>query len=382
MWSARFGPEYFTLVILSSVVSAIFLSGSISSMFLDVRTLTYLLVRLLLFVLSINIVWNSNEMVLWQSTILITMIYFINTLSWISLENIEDNISKIFTFSLYAMCFVNILEFTVAPGLLSTAPGRSAGFWQNPNVSADAILLSWIMVKAASADNTGRNFYKNLIIDSVSAIGILTTASRSGIINFIISYILLNTYQIIYHKNMRKDILIRLFLVIFFIVFVYFLSTGLMEESSYSRFQSLLTGDFSDQSTFGRENALLDHLARFAAHPWTGAGAFQSIDITQGLGPHNSYVGIAADFGIFGFVLYIIPMIIALRNIEFKKNMDFISKMSSGLFMWLFMTSFFSHDIPYSINGWIALSTLLGLAHHRTLAKSGRSIQNAARHPA
>src|SRR5262245_28893699 len=100
--------------------------------------------------------------------------------SVLALRSDLDRITEWAAFSIVAIgVTLNLYELFVANNLWSTAPGRSAGFYVDANVSAAALLGYGLVFLTARAGNLR---LVDLILMTLIAIGVFATFSRTGIL--------------------------------------------------------------------------------------------------------------------------------------------------------------------------------------------------------
>src|SRR5262245_35027087 len=100
--------------------------------------------------------------------------------SVLALRSDLDRITEWAAFSVVAIgVTLNLYELFVANNLWSNAPGRSAGFYVDANVSASALLGYGLVFLTARAGNLR---LVDLILMTLIAIGAFTTFSRTGIL--------------------------------------------------------------------------------------------------------------------------------------------------------------------------------------------------------
>ena len=100
--------------------------------------------------------------------------------SVLALRSDLDRITEWAAFSIVATgVALNLYELFVANNVWSNAPGRSAGFYVNPNVSASALLGYGLVFLTARAGNLR---LVDLILTALIVIGVFATFSRAGIL--------------------------------------------------------------------------------------------------------------------------------------------------------------------------------------------------------
>jgi hypothetical protein len=260
-----------------------------------------------------------------------------------------------------AICSIlNIYEFLFAQNTWSTATGRSAGFFRNPNVSAFAILGSFLV-----AYEMHPRIYRTLIYMTfpISVIGIIVTFSRGAIVTAIALAIVVATRN---KAALRTAIPVLLLITLTTIIVTpliiqYYESTDLLSDDAILRIESIVNFDFSDDSSDGRSNLVGLYTDLFLDNFISGYMPFYSISLQDGLGPHNNYLGLGVDFGAVIVLIFIYS--IAQGFFGDKLNTDGISGRNPSFLLSLFflISCVFSHNLVYSAIGAAILGTIAGL---------------------
>jgi hypothetical protein len=190
---------------------------------------------------------------------------------------------------------------------------------------------------------------------------LMLTFSRGAILIYIFMgfcYYFLNS-KISIKRFFIKSIVIVLIIIVFYYVLDFFLTTSLSEDASM-RVLSIRNNDFEDQSVVTRSDAIIEYTRLFIDSPFFGARSFGSIDGVIGVGPHNSFLALAADFGVF---IALLPILISCLVIERLVGSE-LDRHTSAIVLtpifWIVFSSLFSHNIFYSPYGAIALGIAIG----------------------
>jgi O-antigen ligase len=204
---------------------------------------------------------------------------------------------------------INLLELAVG-NIFSETPGRSAGFYQNPNVSASLLTVCIIL----TLDFT-RHTTRGVLWLSFGLLGILSTFSRSGIV---FGALLLLSYFILPRGRGSLPAGNRLIVFLgglFLAVLAAGMTLPFLEISDIGQYQirSLFGSDLlNDGSVAGRLWGLRNGWREFTEHPWTGVGIGAMNYYT--VFTHNAYLAIAVEFGIFALLLYLVILLVPLAK--------------------------------------------------------------------
>ncbi len=206
----------------------------------------------------------------------------------------------------------NILEF-IDRSLVdfSSLPGRSAGPLINPNVSAAAILTSFILSYL---------YPSRLLILSrvVMFAGIYTTFSRFALIAFwpSLAYLELRTRKLTFRQIVVTASVLSavIALTTYSALLVQDFSSAPVQRA-YHRVVDLREGRFDDTSSRQRIRVIFVNLKRFTEHPIIGGGIGSASVIDS---PHNEFLLLMAELGILPtvfYVLFLITVYVRLRGI-------------------------------------------------------------------
>jgi hypothetical protein len=268
---------------------------------------------------------------------------------------------------------MNLFEYFFAMNQFSTAPGRAAGLFENPNLSATTIVLLWGIWIAAR----GRYGVVEACFSIIVASAVLLTFSRSSVLAFLIINMI---GGLMLQTNWRTRGVFLIWQLITAIIAAsalsWLMSTQVSEEALL-RLASLLKGRFDDESALARKDMAAAHWDRFLTHPFFGDSPFSSLNMADfGLGPHNAFIAMAADFGSFGLGLYLnqilFGVIVAYR---FRENRQIMTLMVL-LVLWFVLASMFITDVCYRPESWAAIAIILGIgclksSPHPSQIKSG-----------
>lgn len=221
---------------------------------------------------------------------------------------------------------------------LYIAPGRSAGFYVNPNTSAEALLgygLVFLLARSAKFS------VADLILMSLVVVGIFATFSRAGILAGVV---LLTAAALMrgQRKHMPRIVLggVAISLLAFAFASYVFRNLDLSEEATGHILSLIETGGVGDY----REDRGLTALASLELameNPLAGGGVGAVYDMPEG--PHNMFLAMMVEYGIVGLIVY---LVIIIRLILIARRADRNLSGTVLLFVaWLVVFSFSSHNL-------------------------------------
>lgn len=191
---------------------------------------------------------------------------------------------------------------------------RAVGFIGNPNLAA-AILLMLIPL-SLSISGTGANKWRSGVI-LLGMLALLITISRSAILSGIIAFcivVIIRCFRLFYIGRIRLKIIAFILLIIVIMLLIVCVLPFLNLNTKY------LLGVLSigtDVGGIGERFAIwkswFDTWKEVGLfHQLFGAGFRSGTEISiygTFSTPHNSYVEMLIDFGVFGLILFILPLI-------------------------------------------------------------------------
>lgn len=209
---------------------------------------------------------------------------------------------------------INLIEFFDRSLInLSSVPARSAGLLQNANPSASAILACYLISYL-----TPQRFLLPARI--LMFLGIYTTFSRAGLIMF---GMFLFYNELLAQRLTARRMLLSLVLIMT-VSMVALFGRELVAQSNnkqvsiaYERVVRIMDGSFDDESSNQRRRVIPIHLRNFEEHPLVGSGG----GATRGPdSPHNQILLIMVEHGLIGAVVFVLFVLVALRNILIMPN--------------------------------------------------------------
>lgn len=303
----------------------------------------YLLVLLMLVVpiLLMLLSDRSFERVAYIGDICVLFVFVVVTV--LALQADLDRTLAIAAFVIVAVgAALNLYELFLQNNFWSTAPGRSAGLYVNPNISSEALLgYGLVFLTARVAKLT----IVDLILMALVIVSVFASFSRAGIL---VSLVLLTAAALmrVQRKHIPRVAVGGMAILLLAFAFASYVVRNVdLSEDATVRISSLIeawgVGDY-------RENRGLTALAWLELameNPLVGAGVGTIYEMTEG--PHNMFVAMMVDYGVFGLAVYIL-IILRLMFLACSANRNY-----SGI-LWL-------------IGGWLVL---FGFASHNLLSNT------------
>lgn len=219
------------------------------------------------------------------------------------------------------------------PGTFSQAQGRAAGYPGNPNQSAITVVMLCALIV--------RYDRFRLVDVCIAALGFLTvfaTLSRGGALLYAV-FLVYYFFQVLYrakaHRRMA-EVVPALFLTASLLVVAAFVASTLVSSSSMFSSENaqrrLATFTFQDDAVYESDDVRLSlvpaYLDRIDRHVILGYGPGYSRSLA--FGPHNTYLQIWVNIGLFGVLAYVALLfaayrIFSLRSFDAGKGFIMIS---------------------------------------------------------
>ncbi|MBX3739292.1 MAG: O-antigen ligase family protein [Candidatus Didemnitutus sp.] len=241
--------------------------------------------------------------------------------------------------ALVACSAVAIGSITVdyfVPGFFPVTSGRAAGYFINSNGASFALGVLLFAAVPLVHSNTLR-----VLFICVTIFGSFITLSRGGFLALLVGVL----------AFMRGGLRLRALLFAGVALVITFASLSSVvdqlqsgNEELNTRARLLLGRDAGAIDDSGRGRLLMEGFAMGMESPWIGYGATYSNAprTLSGQGPHNLYVGLLVDEGVPG-ALFGMVIMGALGVYCFRWCRAFFP-----LYLVLFVTAFFSHNLPES----------------------------------
>ncbi|MEM8501175.1 MAG: O-antigen ligase family protein [Pseudomonadota bacterium] len=231
---------------------------------------------------------------------------------------------------------LNILEFFGILKDITLISGRSAGFYENPNLSAFYLTLGFC-TSALFVPKRFRTAYAVAVF-----LGVFVTFSRSGILicGLMIGYLgFVGAFALSRIQSTIITASVALALVLAFTSgsLVDFLGKSAVEEYMSEDATNRISIDKQqDSSVAGRASAALAGVELFMENPLLGIGVGGAIGLDEGMNTHNVYVQSAVEMGFLGLFLIFWLMFIVFKCGTHESNMFLLA-----FFVW----GFFNHNI-------------------------------------
>jgi O-antigen ligase len=300
----------------------------------------YLVVFLLGFVVPVLLMLISDrsfERSAYLSQIGVAMVFIVASV--LALRTDHARVLAVAAFMIVAVgTTLNLYELFIESNVWSTAPGRSAGLYINPNVSAQALLGYGLVF---FLNRLGKITVADYSLIILVVVGVLATFSRAGIM----AALVLLTAAVLIRAQRKYMIRIVAGMVIISVVLFsiasYTLNNMELSSDAMNRISSLSNrggiGDYRED----RGEASLVALDLAMTNPLLGVGVLTVSEMPEG--PHNMFVAMMVDYGIIGLTVYVL-IILRLMFIARGANL----KLSAPLWffcVWLVIFGFASHNL-------------------------------------
>ncbi len=267
---------------------------------------------------------------------------------------------------------LNIIDFFTPAW--SIVPGRAAGLYGNPTISAKVLALAMVGAVPVLPARL------RLLFCAVVGVGIILTFSRAGWILWALGVTGLSVTGYIKFKYKKITAAMVASLAGFLL---YALLTGtLLTHLNSVGLDKFLTPDtlermggrghsFGDDSATSRAAIALYAWRAFQEAPWIGHGSGYTMEWGF-IEPHNMYLAMAANGGMLGLVVFLTLLIVVWRY------SDPLGKVLCTLYAFSSLTSHNNLDQPAMIYmlalalalGWLAEGDTKGYRSHRNLASA------------
>lgn len=257
---------------------------------------------------------------------LICIAYFwvgYNTLNYIS----ETQVNKLLKISLVVFIFLGLIIFVLAQNNINIMGTNSnyaiyyMGTDTDPNHAAMFLTIMFFYIGAKYQESLSK---KALVLQGLllglTAIALILTGSRGGLVGFTLGITTLMLFNLKHHR--KQIVIIGLFIVISLLAVVN-LDTFVFHDTFSSRIIYKLV-NFSDGFDV-RFNLTQVAFEMGKDHLLTGVGRgnfnlnkeyyFKALSLPiRGDIPHNTYMGLFAEVGLIGLILYSMPILILIKK--------------------------------------------------------------------
>lgn len=235
---------------------------------------------------------------------------------------------------------LNIYELFV-PMSFSLVLGRSAGLYMNPNQAGQALVLGMLLSVSVLPAWLRAPFIL------LTGIGILTTVSRSAILQWMIVVVIFMLMRSVRPRDFVLPVSVSLLLVAVLLLprWEQFLTTlereGVLNTDVMERMEWFMDpSSVSDDSSYGRRILAKEAWERTAEHPFLGGGTGFSREMV--VGTHNQYLMFMQDHGLLGAVIFPLLVLAVTWGTRGEARSLAILFGCSVMFQ-----AFFSHDVLY-----------------------------------
>lgn len=237
---------------------------------------------------------------------------------------------------------MNILEYSFGINLfagitIDTKFERSAGFFLWPNIAC----ISYGIILIHTFFESKFVGWKRLIRISLLTLAILSTASLSGTIGILVSLCYIS-----WRKGIRHFIITSFSILMIFV----FLSINTRLVERFSNFKTpsseMVLSEKSQDSFTWRIIQWRRVVKEIGNSPIIGHGIGSSSDLTlvDGYLPHNDYLRILLDTGIFGFIILLCGLIVLLKKIH-RSNLKILNKIELHSYLILMVIACFGENV-------------------------------------
>jgi hypothetical protein len=233
---------------------------------------------------------------------------------------------------------LNLYELLVANNVWSTAPGRSAGFYINPNSSSEALLGYGLIFLTA---RMGKLRVVDLILIALVVVGVFATFSRGGIVAGLV-LLTATALMRVQRESVPRLIVGAVAISLLAFAFSSYVVRNLdLSTDATIRFDSLVNGFGVGDYERDRGALASEALEVIEKYPVFGAGVQASGEMP--IGPHNMFLAMMLDYGVGGLVLY---LVVIIRLILIARRADrSLSGTVLAFVAWLVILGFGSHNM-------------------------------------
>lgn len=297
------------------VCGSYFLSG-------DIEHMVYWFICLFIIILGTS--RNISEVLPWKLLVYIGIFSIIGILVQMLLPSFYDsNIATLFTNSSQIIYWEHYYGYT--------------GFTYQLDTAAMPILFTLGIVIAGIVASDKR--YRNIIFIVISIIFVFLTGKRMLAAVAIVSPIVV---YYVSSKKPTKKILIAVSVCMAFLGVVWYLSANadqLLGSTVFRRFAETFIKITQGEDISSGRNTLYDAaFSAFSQKPLFGVGIGKFKAVTNShTSVHNTYLSVLCELGIFGMVLFMLPLIISLfitvKTIRYCTNEELLKYLKFSFFV-------------------------------------------------
>jgi hypothetical protein len=250
---------------------------------------------------------------------------------------------------------LNVFEL-LAGNIWSVTPGRSAGFYINPNYSSEAVLGYGLLFLSS---RVGKLKAADLVIVVLVVVGVFATFSRTGIIT---SVILLTTGIVMraQARHIPRIVGGAILISILASSFIYYVFHNVaLSGDATQRIESLVEGGGVGDYQRDRGLLVLEWMEVYWEHPIVGGGVGTIFEGTDG--PHNMFIAMMVDYGAIGLIFYV-ALIVRLLVLS-RRGESHLSRFLLLYAGWMVLFSFASHNLLGNAATIVLLAVAVGRAY-------------------
>ncbi|HEX4885441.1 MAG TPA: O-antigen ligase family protein [Casimicrobiaceae bacterium] len=233
---------------------------------------------------------------------------------------------------------LDLYELFVENNRWSVAPGRSAGFYVNPNISAEALVgygLVFLTFRRAALR------LADFAAMALVVVGTVATFSRAGILAGVVLLAAAAMLRAAPGRRLRTAAGTVAVGAAGLAFAAFVVATLDLSEDATARILSLVEawgiGDYGE----ARGEATLAAVDLIALHPWLGNGVGTIEDMPEG--PHNMFLAMLVEYGIPGLVAYM--ALIGALFVAARQRPRAAAAPALMIGAWLLAFSFSSHNL-------------------------------------
>ncbi|MGO9483965.1 MAG: O-antigen ligase family protein [Rhodomicrobium sp.] len=288
---------------------------------------------------------RTHERELWLLTISSPLVFCSGV--FLGADKRRNSAIAMGSFAVIAVCSaMNLYELIIEPNVWSTAPGRAAGWFVNPNSSGFSLCFYGSLYLCTRKDSLKK--YDIVMLAFLFA-GVMATFSRSAVI---LCFIPLSTLAIPEAGSTKySKLIVKLAGALVFLGLVtwqalIFAESNLdLSSDAKIRIEWLLGEQTQkDESIVQRESIAQEYWDLAMTSPLTGLGPLTTFEVEEG--PHNMYVSVTLDGGVFALASYLILIVTAIwmgLKMTTKRIREGYLMLQFAAFLAVY--SFFSHNI-------------------------------------
>jgi O-antigen ligase len=280
--------------------------------------------------------------------------------------------------SMLVAVVMNVWEVT-HPLTFSIALGRSAGFYQNPNISGAAIIAGMLLALPA----VPRRLREFLVL--IAGAGILVTLSRGALLCWMISVALLVLFRGVRGPRLAAVSFVTIFAGMSLAATL--LASGQLKyigggaEQFVRRRLSIGSSEQfnADVSASSRSHLAMRALEMFGERPFTGHGTGSTVEWREPESTHNIYARQLAEYGMLGAWLAPALLLIAWRGAhvlrrEDRERHDVTGATSMVLVIFIGCWGLFSHNVLDDVFVLVSVATILSASALRARANDDAGV--------